>query len=443
MNRILTTFALLAVAAMPLAAQPTPQPAKDKADKPKVVTVKPYGFVRNYFTYDSRNMYTVIGGEYDMLPYDENLKDGVDLNDYANAKFLAITTRFGLNLAGPEVFGAASSGKIEADFGGFSTTNSVLRIRLAYVKLDWQHADQSHSELLMGQDWHPLSGSIMPDALGMAAGAPFRPHSRTPQVRYAYTLQSGFGVTASALYQLQFMYNGPSGSNLRSTTPSVDFANNAIVPELFVGINYRDEHLYAQLGADIQTLRPRYFGIDNLGQTVKVDEQFTTVTPTVYAQYQTGLFSVKMRALYANNTSHVNQLNGYAVTGFDPITGEAEYTALKAAIGYLNFSYGKQYKANLFLGYMKNLGAGKDLYDFGVGDYQLYVKGNDNFTHLNSIWRVAPAVSYNLKHFNIGLEYELTGATYGDWDTDGSILDNDNLHQVVNHRVCALVKYNF
>ena len=434
---------MMALAAAPAAAQADGKPAGEQPAKPKSVSVKPYGFVRNYFTYDSRNMYTVIGGEYDMLPYDRNMKDGVDLNDYANAKFLAITTRIGLNLAGPEVWGAATSGKIEADFGGFSTTNSVLRIRLAYVKLDWRHANQSRSELLMGQDWHPLSGSIMPDALGMAAGAPFRPHSRTPQVRYAYTLQSGFGVTASALYQLQFMYNGPSGSNLRSTTPSVDFANNAIVPELFVGLNYRNEHLYAQLGADVQTLRPRYFGTNASAQTVEVDEVFTTVTPTVYAQYQTGLFGVKMRALYANNTSHVNQLNGYAVTGFDPITGEAEYTALKAAIGYLNFSYGKKYKANLFLGYMKNLGAGKDLYDFGVGDYQLYVKGNDNFTHLNSIWRVAPAVSYNLKHFNIGLEYELTGATYGDWASDGSILDNDNLHQVVNHRVCALVKYNF
>ena len=56
---------------------------------------------------------------------------------------------------------------------------------------------------------------------------------------------------------------------------------------------------------------------------------------------------------------------------------------------------------------------------------------------------MAPALSYNLKHFNIGLEYEITGATYGDLDSDGSILNNDNLHQVVNHRICALIKYNF
>ena len=35
------------------------------------VTLKAYGFVRNYLTFDSRKTYTVIGGEYNMIPYDE------------------------------------------------------------------------------------------------------------------------------------------------------------------------------------------------------------------------------------------------------------------------------------------------------------------------------------------------------------------------------------
>jgi hypothetical protein len=92
---------------------------------------------------------------------------------------------------------------------------------------------------------------------------------------------------------------------------------------------------------------------------------------------------------------------------------------------------------------MKNLGAGEELYDFGTNDYRIYMKGGENFTHLNSIWRIAPSVSYNVKAFNIGLEYELTACTYGDQASDGSILVDDNLRNVVNHRLCALVKYNF
>jgi len=449
MKKTIITVMAVVFAATAIA-QPKPDDGKPREErKPDKVRVTPYGFVRNYFTYDNRNMYTVIGGEYDMLPYDRNMSDDVDLNDFANAKFLALTTRVGLRLDGPEVWGAKSSGRIEGDFGGFGTNNTVLRIRLAYVKLDWQHRNQSHSELLMGQDWHPMSGSIMPDALGMAAGAPFRPHSRTPQVRYAYTLHNGIGVTAAALYQLQYMYNGPDNNVLRTSTNATSFANNAVVPEMFVGFSYKGEHVYTQVGVNVQSLRPRYFGTAINGtdtSTVRVDEWLTTFTPTCYFQYLDGKFGIKARTLLAQNTSHLNQLNGYAVTDFDPATGVATYAPMRATISYLDFSYGKKYKVNLFLGYMKNLGAASDLYDFsgsGAGDFQIYMKGKYGFTHLNTVWRVAPAISYNLKHYNFGLEYEVTGATFGDWASNGAILDNDNLHGVVNHRVCVLVKYNF
>ena len=92
---------------------------------------------------------------------------------------------------------------------------------------------------------------------------------------------------------------------------------------------------------------------------------------------------------------------------------------------------------------MKNLGANEDLYDFGEGNYRIYMKGGNSFTHLNSVYRVAPSVSYNLPHFNLGLEYEWTVCTFGDLGSNGSILLNDQLHNVANHRICLLVKYNF
>lgn len=463
MKKLILFCAALAVANLMLAQSNTAE--QTKTDKPKKVKASLYGFVRNYFNYDSRNSYVSNGGEYYMLPYDEKWNcatqaqaDALDIerfdqNAVPQAHFLALTTRFGLNLEGPDVLGAATSGKIEADFAGFSTTNTVLRIRHAYVKLNWNNGKGLTQELLAGQTWHPLSGDIMPEALGMAAGAPFRAHSRTPQLRYI--LYNGhIGFTAAAIYQLQYMYNGPSYSSTGwSSTNSTSFANTAVMPELFLGVQYKDEHIYTQIGSTCQPLRPRTVGMVERGTgllydyPVPVNELLVTFTPTLYFQYTQNIFSVKFRTMLAQNTSHVNQLNGYAVTNVLE-DGTWEYAPLKASISYLDFAVGKKYRANLFLGYMKNFGAGQDLHNFNPATspaphYYIYMKGGENFTHLNSIYRIAPSVSYNLPHFNFGLEYEWTACTYGDIATDGSILNNDNLHRVSNHRICALIKYNF
>ena len=454
-------------------ADATPHKKHHKASRPQQVRITPYGFVRNYFDFDSRATYTVVGGEYNIIPYDEdwNLSESdaqyvgaerADLNAVPNARFQAISTRIGLDLHGPQVLGMHSSGKVEGDFGGFGTNNTVFRIRQAYVQLSKTDTILSTSvvdstvrksalyrELLVGQTWHPLGGDIMPEVVGMAAGSPFRPHSRTPQVR-GLVQNGNWNFTLALLYQVQYMNNGPqwNGTSWTSTN-STSYALNAIVPEVFLGVGYRDKHIYTQLGADLQTLRPRTFGImpyNGQDVRVRVKENVISFTPTLYFQYTEDKFALKCRTLLASNTSHLNQLVGYGVTGVSP-DGSWEYSPLRASISYLNIAYGKKYRFNLFLGYMKNLGASADLYNFGSSAadplYYIYLKGDDNFTHLNSLYRFAPSISYNVKAFNLGLEYEFTAATYGDWNSNGSIANNSNLHQVVNHRICALVKYNF
>lgn len=399
------------------------------------VSIKPYGFIRNYYTVDSRRTYTVVGGEYNMIPYDIDTVDGVDLNDVPSSQLQALTSRFGVAITGPTLCGWATSGKLEGDFGGFGSNNTVLRLRLAYVKLN-----RGGSELLVGQDWHPLSGDIMPDVLGMAAGAPFRPHSRTPQVR-ATMYAGAIGYTAALLWQLQYMNNGPVSATNPASTASIDFAHRAIWPEAFLGANLRSGVLYMQLGVDAQVLRPRTHAVVG-GTMTKVDEKVLSLTPTLYAQMVGDIWSIKFRTLLAQNTSHLNQLVGYAVTGVNP-NGSWSYSPMNATISYLNLSLGNRYRCNLFLGYMKNLGSWENLYDFGSGDYRIYMKGGEDFTHLNSVWRIAPSFSYNVKSFNLGLEYEVTACTYGELNEKGAVLLDNSLRNVVNHRVCAMVKYNF
>lgn len=437
-------LATLLVAAFAASAQDTA--TVRKAEK---VTVKPYGFVRNYLNVDSRRMMTVCGGEYLMIPYDEdwNLSeaqartlgatdDRFDRNAVPEAHFLALSTRFGLALEGAHFAGFDLSGKVEGDFAGFGTSNTVLRLRLAYVTLRRQNNFGQH-ELLVGQDWHPLSGSIMPDVLGMAAGAPFRPHSRTPQVRYTLN-PNGFGFTAAALWQYQYTSPGPDGE-------STAYANRSLVPELFVGLHYRTREVYAQLGMDYTNLLIRreipvtdFSTGDELYNHLD-QGRCHSFSPTAYFQY-TPLnvpFTLKFRTTLAQNLGHLNMLSGYAWAA--DADGDRAYIPMLASVSYLNLAaYASRWRFNLFLGYQKNLGLADK--DYSIAE--LYMK--KGVKNINSIYRLAPSVSYNTKAFNIGLEYELTGVTYGDLDPqDGTVLDNDNLRQVLGHRLCAMVKYNF
>ena len=79
-----------------------------------------YGFVRNYFTYDSHTEQTVCGGLFNTLPYDENLNlRGEDLNAQPSAQWMAFTTRLEINLQGPKLNEICTmSGKVEMDFCG-------------------------------------------------------------------------------------------------------------------------------------------------------------------------------------------------------------------------------------------------------------------------------------------------------------------------------------
>ncbi len=437
---------------------------KDKAkpDTDNKATFSFYGFVRNYFNYDSRRTMTACGGEYNMIPYDEDWNitteeevtliangvtavDGTELrfdrNAAPQAHLLALSSRFGLNLNGPEILGGSSEGKFEADFAGFGTNNTVLRLRLAYLRLNW--GGKYGQSLTIGQDWHPLTNGNMPKVLGMAAGAPFRPHSRTPQVTYTSWLPWRFGFTASALWQYQFTSPGPDGE-------SAKYANESILPEMFFGLLYQSEHSNAMLGVDFTRLKvsqlmsvPYLVAGTAMYANVRFRGNCQSFSPTFLYEYEKDKFTLQFRSTLAENLGHLTiPGSGYA---FIQDGSSYRFQPLTASVSYLNLSYGKRWRANLFLGYHKNLGlADGTLISDAAGEPDpAYVYTKKGVNNINSIYRVAPSISFNTKAFNIGLEYEWTAVTYGDLQSDGSVTNNANLHQVANHRLCALVKYNF
>ncbi len=402
---------------------------------------KLYGFVRNYACFDTRESYTSNSEQFYYMPKNEVLDaNGKDLNEQTNMMLLSITTRLGLNITGPEFLGAKTSAKIESDFAGFGTSNTVLRIRQAYAKMDWE----KHS-LLVGQAWHPMMGDMMPDVFTLETGAPFTPFSRSPQVRYDYK-KKNFTLTATALYQYQYTSYGPDGA-------SFNYARNAVVPELYFQAMYKNNGFQAGVGVDLLALKPRQSytldtplnsgdaatGVDKDGNptyTYKCSEELVaSISPTVFASYKSGNWGIKGRFTYAQNAAHLSMISGYAVTDIKS-NGEQEYGTLNSASGWIDVTYKQPLKKGYltfccFAGYTKNLGCNDGIKG------SIYMRGEKNMDYM---WRVAPSVLYTHNSMSIGVEYNPTTVGYGTADSQYKV---DNTHAVTNHRICAMLKYNF
>ena len=358
--------------------------AQDKAVKAEL-----YGFVRNYFTYDSRSCVQSNEGLFNMLPNDINPGlNGEDLNAIPSVRFLSMTTRLGFNVTGPEIFGAKSTAKIESDFCGASSSTAFnLRIRQAYTKLAWEKSD-----LLVGQTWHPMSGDLMPEVFSLATGAPFNPFNRSPQVRYNYTPIKGLQFTASAIYQFQYGSVGLDGKT------SNTYQRNALVPEVFLGMTAKGKHLSGGLGVDVSTIAPRV-----VANNMLVDERLTSYSAMAFATLKVDYLSVRAKAVYGQNTSHMMQPTGFGIVEtFD--NGVNYYEPMEMGSTWITMMYGKKLRYGFFAGWLKNYGHDGEKFT------SLVVRNN---TGLDEAYRFSPIITYKVQNMQIGLEYEHTAAAYG------------------------------
>ena len=132
---------------------------------------KIFGLVRADLFYNSRVNEESVDGLFYNYPKDFSYDAaGEDLNAQANGNMYLIYSRLGLDVKGPKLGNAKTSAKIEFDFRGSGTTLSVIRLRHAYLNLNW-----GKSALLVGQTWNPLYGDVAPQILNLNMGAPFLP----------------------------------------------------------------------------------------------------------------------------------------------------------------------------------------------------------------------------------------------------------------------------
>ncbi|RHJ92168.1 DcaP family trimeric outer membrane transporter [Parabacteroides bouchesdurhonensis] len=386
----------------------------------KNFTYKFYGFVRGDLFYNTRANMAPVDGNFYLYPLDVKPDaDGKDLNAVPNGSFYTFTTRLGIDVTGPDIGKARTSAKVETDFGGFSGNTTVLRVRQAYVALDW-----GKSNVTIGQTWHPLFGAVFPDILNLSTGAPFQPFNRSPQLRYQYRT-NGWNLTASALWQLQYLSSGPNGM-------SEDYIKNSCVPEFYIGADYSANNWLLGAGGHLISLKPRT-SAEWQGKIYKVNERMTALSYEAHLKYTGKNYTFAAKSLMASCLDHTALIGGYGISAINPANGEQEYTPFRHSTTWVNFTYGQKWKPALFLGYTKNMGTNKSL----VTPTTVYGMGLD----IDQLLSANINLSYNLPHWQIGLEYSASVAWYGTIDSgSGKVKDT---HSVTNHRILGLVMYYF
>lgn len=389
------------------------------AQDSKDLSFKFYGRVRSDLFYNSRANNESVDGLFYMYPKDHKYDaDGNDLNATPQGSMYSIYTRLGVDMKGPMVGSAQTTAKIEADFRGSGTTLGVVRLRQAYVSLDW-----GKIEVLAGQTWHPLYGDVAPSILNLSTGAPFQPFNRSPLIRFRYNIPSGIRITAAAIWQMQYNSAGPEGKTHH-------YLKNSNVPELYAGIDYRKKRFTAGVGVEYMSLAPRLEStVDD--KVYKVHERVNSLSVEGHVKYAAANWTLSAKSVYASNLTQASMLGGYGVTEVNPRTGEKKYTPFHHSTTWINFTYGKKWQPGVFIGYLKNLGTGKAV----TGEQ--YGVGLDVDQVFSTNWQI----SYNVPCWKLGVEFETSAAWYGTLDkSNGKICDT---HSVTNYRVLGVVMFLF
>ena len=173
--------------------------------------LKFYGFMRLDLIFDSQQPNNAQSILFIKSP---DPRTGTDNGDFAMHPRL---TRFGIDYSGPRIAklgDAKLTGKLETDFqnGGGSESRQAIRIRHAYLRLDWKEFN-----VLAGQTWDivsPLFPTVNSDTLQWNAG---NIGDRRPQFRATYEPKAGKG---------KFSFAG--GIGLTGAIDSIDLDGNGV-----------------------------------------------------------------------------------------------------------------------------------------------------------------------------------------------------------------------
>ena len=402
-------FSFLTILELP-AMEPTP-------------SYKIYGFVRSDWYYNSRQNVEALDGLFNIFPKPGvvNVITGEDTNATPASEMLSVASRLGFDFTGTAILGAKSSAKIECDFAGITSSYYLIRIRQAYMKLNWEK-----TELLVGQTWHPMFVNLQPITPALSVGTPFQPFNRSPQIRLNQKLNDNLTLTTAVSYQMQYMSQGPIGA-------SASYMKNGLLPGLHIGLDYKSKSFVAGIGVD--------------GKSILVNqERLNSGAAVLYTGYTNKKFQVRAKTVLGQNMSEYLMIGGYGVSGKKQSVNNTfvnTYTNFNTSTSWLSLAYGTKVQVGLYGGFSKNLGTNKNLLadkdKFTAYGYGFYGDGVNQLL-LDQLYRVSPHITYNLSNFKLGCEYECTVAKYGTIQSNGTVINPENF---TNNRVSATISYIF
>ena len=351
-----------------------------------------HGFVNPHYYADSRS---VVGGREDMMLFYPKpiLRDslGNDINDGWQANMLAITARLGLRINGPDMLGAKTSAYIEGDFtGSTNATINDLRLRHAYITMDW-----GHHKLLAGQYWYAMViHEIMPMTNPLNMGAPFHCYARQPQVRYEYHLGI-LEAVAVAQWQLDNMSQGLLNG---FPTSSTLFARHSLIPELNFQLRYNSRNLFFGAAANLKTIQPMVQTAYTAMQPSS--DRYSSFSWSLFGKAILGPVTVKAQTLLNNSLYEGCSLGGYlmlADSSFQDWHFNTVWLDVERNSGH--------WRPGLFLGFAQNLDYGNTAFVHCHG------RGHD----IEYLWRIQPRLTYKtLTGLDFTAEAEYTHAGYAD-----------------------------
>jgi len=356
---------------------------------------------------------------------------GKDLNAIPSTSMSSITTRLGFNFVIPTDFLGAkkANAKIEMDFTGTPIFMN-LNLRHAYTQLQWEH-----SSLLVGHTWHPMfTLGATPTVFSLNTGALFQPYNRSPQIRYDYLLRN-IKLTAAAIYQLQNASVGPDPTTPTTALASNTLQRNALVPEWYVSLETKTEHVLVGLGGEYKSIMPNRYFTDASGVKQVNKKILRTPALMLYGTLYFDKLTISAKGILGQNLSEMFLIGGYAVTP------DNTYIASNGMASFVQFNYGIKHQIGFFGGFSKNWGPSSDLpsgssfYGFGVD------KANTpSEKMISDVYRVTPSYSYNYKNWKMGVELEYTNAAWGTRSSTGSIIQTE---RISNSRIYAITAFTF
>ncbi len=401
--------------AIPILAQQAPaaQTTQSKDTKESPVKVDFYGFIRNDAFYDTRQNIGAGENIVPLYPKDKAVDiNGNDINAASKFHMLSIVSRAGINVKGPDVLGARTAGILEAEFFGSTEAGiNELRLRHAYVTLDWKN-----TQLGIGQYWHPMVVlDCLPNVVNYSTGSPIFALNRNPQIRLTQKLNENFKVIAAIQSQRDFTPN---------TTPYRDSG----MPSSHLQFLYKSSKFVAGIAGQYEVLRPQ---LSSGTPPIENNERVKSFTAMAYAKVITKPLTISASAIMAQNASSIVMLGGFI--GYSAPGKTDIFRTMNTRSAWIDFQQTTSGKVSfgLFAGMVKNRGAkdpveGRLATAYGVTSSWGAVSASPNGRSVDKLWRIVPRVDWLLsKTIKLRFEVENTVATWGDAKTNGRGIGNE------------------